>query len=344
MAKYEWLWDEARMRYYRIDHVAREHVYEDGNRMQMEANRPRSTPQDTEGQPVPSASATTRVVPPASTSATIVSSAESRSPTYQLVPGATAGAIERNFVVRAPSFFRLYRVFALRPIPNGLGSAAQTALLSILRAENEIISGVCRFVVIREANAEGLVLVLPILSYQRQGVAADGVTKHEHGIIHTGKNAPTARPNEEPSKRGEQSMMPNPIRVEQCDPTEKLDPMSRINYGRRTFIPITVPVHHVGEVHEGSRDHLHRQYRFVQEARNPQGQGRPEAQQEQPLRKQEDSRAAEARHYQSEYQRCKDKGLLEVAILQHLISVYQRTHSGLTWEQASAIVQSLLKY
>ncbi|KAM3416843.1 hypothetical protein BST61_g8433 [Cercospora zeina] len=321
MAGSEWLLDKARNLYYRIDYVNRQCVYQDGTTKPVPPTQPRSMPQNTGGQPASSTDAVTRVVPPTSTRATMVSSVSSRSPTYQI----------------------LHRVFALRLAANGLASAAHTALLSSLRADNELIPGVCRFVVIREPNDEGKVLVLPILSYERQGVAADGVVKHEHGIVHTDRKPPDALPMERPG-RGEESMMPNPVRVVPDDPTEKLHPCSRINYGKPTWISITLPVHHVGDVHEASRDHLYRQYRYVQDRKQTPGQRGTEARQEQPLKKQEDVRTAEARHYQNEYRKLKDKGLPELEILQHLIAVYQRTHPGLTWEQASATVQSLLKY
>lgn len=110
----------------------------------------------------------------------------------------------------------------------------------------------------------------PILTYNRQGVGKEGVTKSEHAIIHTGRDAPEAHRTER-ARKGEDPML-RPIRVDQDDRAEKLDPWSRIHFGKVYSIEHNVKVRSFGKVNAQSMTALLYQFRAVWE-RNFGGQG-----------------------------------------------------------------------
>lgn len=110
----------------------------------------------------------------------------------------------------------------------------------------------------------------PIVTYGRQGVAKRGVKKVEHGIIYTGKVAPQPSSAELPA-RGETGMQPVPIRVDADEKSERLDPLSRVNYGRVYTVEHNVKVATFGMVHASSMDHLKNQFRDVWAANNAPG-------------------------------------------------------------------------
>ena len=120
-----------------------------------------------------------------------------------------------------------------------------------------VYSKVRRFVVIREA--QDYCSALPISTYGAQGVSKTGVTKSEHAIIYTGKVAPEPMAIEEPS-RGEQGMRPDPIRVEPDDREDKLDPRSRIDFGKVHTIQHNIKVKSYGKVHDNFMAALIRQF------------------------------------------------------------------------------------
>lgn len=125
------------------------------------------------------------------------------------------------------------------------------------RHGEKVFSKVRRFVVIRE----GLTYcsALPITTYGSQGVGKPGVTKSEHAIIHTGRNAPEPMSSEKPV-RGEVGMRPEPIRVEPDDREDKLDPRSRIDFGKVHTIQHNIKVRSYGNVHERSMQALQKQF------------------------------------------------------------------------------------
>jgi hypothetical protein len=116
------------------------------------------------------------------------------------------------------------------------------------------------FVVIREGIDRCEVLTID--TYGGQGVAQRGVKKSEHAIIHTGRTTPRARHNELP-KAGETGMQPIPIRVNPDNPTDKLDPMSRIHFVGITTVEHNVKVKALGFVNPTSIGALNTQFREV---------------------------------------------------------------------------------
>lgn len=296
------------LRYYN-DHVNRQYVYENGRRVPWptapaQASSPPTQPR-TISQNVPLSSA-----------AQASSSASAKSHAYELAGAATN---TRKFQARTPDWFRRYRVFMWHPTDSS--SSTESALLvSNIRDEDRHVSGVCRYVVIEEPTTERpFAIALPILSYSRQGVAAQGVVKHEHGIAYTTDTAPNPHQSELPTREEEgKGMVPNPVRVVPDYPTESLHPLSRINYGLPQRIPVTAEVIEIGLIHRDSTSSLMFQYTYVQ-------------------------RIKEQEKYKAEFQKRKAKGQHEQAILQYLTGMYRNSHPNLSWEQAWAVVKKYLE-
>ena len=125
------------------------------------------------------------------------------------------------------------------------------------RFGENVFSKVRRFVVIREAQT--YCSALPITTYGAQGVGKAGVTKSEHAIIYTGKQASEPMAIEEPS-RGEVGMRPDPIRVDPDDREDKLDPRSRIDFGKVHTIQHNIKVRSYGRVNDRSMQALIKQF------------------------------------------------------------------------------------
>ena len=82
-----------------------------------------------------------------------------------------------------------------------------------------------------------------------------GVRKSEHAIIFTGKETPVPQLAEAPA-RHERGLLPQAIRVDGDDPTQKLDPMSRIDFGKVYTIEHNVKVRSMGKVNRASEGAL----------------------------------------------------------------------------------------
>ncbi|KAK6401681.1 hypothetical protein LTR95_019160, partial [Oleoguttula sp. CCFEE 5521] len=102
----------------------------------------------------------------------------------------------------------------------------------------------------------------PINTYNGRGVSKPGVIKSDHAIIYSGRKCPDPDPAERPA-RGEAGMRPAAIRVDPDDKVTKLDPMSRIDFGKVHTVEHNVKVKPFGNVHEGSRIDLERQFDSV---------------------------------------------------------------------------------
>lgn len=136
-----------------------------------------------------------------------------------------------------------------------------------------------RFVVVREADQfctalyvdEELLMVLfgcladktsPIGTYGGKGVSKDRVKKSDHAIIYSGRQPPQPVDNEMP-KRGERGMRPNAIRVDPDEREDKLDPMSRIDFGKPHTVHHNLKVRSFGMVNGRSREQLLSQFKAV---------------------------------------------------------------------------------
>ena len=195
-------------------------------------------------------------------------------------------------------FFTVGRVFAILWVePAGESSTQVTNLeagTTTGRFGESVFSKVRRFVVIREGDK--YCSALPITSYGHRGVGKPGVNKSEHSIIYTTKHPPDPLPTELPV-RGEDGMRPNPIRVDTDDPIDKLDSLSRIDYGKVHTIQHNIKVKPFGKVNPKSMFALTNQFGNVWRAL-PTGQAsisRNVEESEQPIATAQDRTATQLR-------------------------------------------------
>lgn len=140
--------------------------------------------------------------------------------------------------------------------------------MSVGRFGEYVYSSVRRFVVIREATS--YCSALPITTYHNRGVSKETVKKAEHAIIYTGKYVPQPRPGELPRREiQEVGMQPDAIRVDTDSPEDKLDPMSRLNYGAVHTIQHNIKVKPYGKVHAKSYLKLLQQFASVWNQQHP---------------------------------------------------------------------------
>jgi hypothetical protein len=169
-----------------------------------------------------------------------------------------------DYKIRDRRFYKTGRVFlALWAEPAGGSSALLTSAergVVLNHLGERVFSKVRRFVVIRESD--GYCGAVPINTYGGQGVAKRGVKKSEHAIIYTGRTQPRVRTDEAP-RREETGMQSIPIRVDPDNPTDQLDPMSRIHFGGITTIQHNIRVKPFGIVNSASMDDLQYQFRKV---------------------------------------------------------------------------------
>ena len=150
-------------------------------------------------------------------------------------------------------FFTVGKVFHVLWVePAGESNTQVTGLevgTTIGRFGERAFSKVRRFVVVREGD--NYCSALPITSYGHRGVGKPGVNKSEHSVIHTTKNPPEPLPAELPL-RGEDGMRPHAIKVDSDDPIDKLDALSRLDYGKVHTIQHNIKVKAFGKVNPKS--------------------------------------------------------------------------------------------
>ena len=120
-----------------------------------------------------------------------------------------------------------------------------------------VFSKVRRFIVIREGSS--YCSCLPIMTYGKRGVGKPGVVKSEHSIVHTSKVPPDPLPEEAP-RRDEAGMRPQAVRVDADDPKQKLDEVSRLDYGKIHTIQHNIKVKSFGKVNPKSMNALLHQF------------------------------------------------------------------------------------
>lgn len=103
----------------------------------------------------------------------------------------------------------------------------------------------------------------PVKTYGGEGVSRKGVRKCEHAIIYTGKDVPLPIRREAPSRKESKGLLPQAIRVDADDPAIKLDPMSRIDFGKVYTIEHNVKVRSLGKVNRVSLQPLLYQLKVV---------------------------------------------------------------------------------
>ena len=159
-----------------------------------------------------------------------------------------------DYKIHKSKFFVVGRVFlVLWTEPAGGGGTAVSRYEVLNHLGQRVFSKIRRFVVVRAGPH--FCSALPISTYNGQGVAKQTVVKSDHAIIYTGPIAPTPRRGELPG-RGEAPMRSIPIRVDLDNATEKLDPMSRINFGGVHLIQHNVKTKSFGVVNKNSLTRL----------------------------------------------------------------------------------------
>ena len=150
-------------------------------------------------------------------------------------------------------FFTVGKVFLVLWVePAGESNTVVTGLevgTTYGRFGERAFSKVRRFVVVREGD--NYCSALPITSYGHRGVGKPGVNKSEHSIIHTSKTPQAPLAAELPT-RGEDGMRDQAIRVDTDDPIDKLESLSRLDYGKVHTIQHNIKVKSFGKVNPKS--------------------------------------------------------------------------------------------
>ncbi|KAE9367984.1 hypothetical protein N431DRAFT_384049 [Stipitochalara longipes BDJ] len=122
--------------------------------------------------------------------------------------------------------------------PFGSGGTEITALSAAKHGE-KAFHKVRRFIVMR--NKKGHSICIPILTYGHQGVLKYGVHPEDHAVVYSSKT-------EGPYyHEGEKELLTKkPIRLDIKDPSEKLDPQSRLNYAKTYTVEHNVKVFFIG--------------------------------------------------------------------------------------------------
>lgn len=81
----------------------------------------------------------------------------------------------------------------------------------------------------------------PITTYSGQGVAKAGVDREKHAVIYMRGSQPGM-------KKQEPKMTKEALEVEPAKPDQKLDPMSRLNFGKVYTVEHNVKVMPVGKI------------------------------------------------------------------------------------------------
>lgn len=137
-------------------------------------------------------------------------------------------------------------------------SASVVSGISTGRFGEAVFSKIRCFVVVREDSHA--CTVLPILTYNHMGVSKKGLKKSDHAIVHSGKDPPLLLPSERPAQ-GELGLLPHTIRVDMDDPSEKLDPMSRVCFTRIYTVEHNIKVRSLGKVNVASMRQLLAQFK-----------------------------------------------------------------------------------
>ncbi|KAF2087089.1 hypothetical protein K490DRAFT_57161 [Saccharata proteae CBS 121410] len=166
--------------------------------------------------------------------------------------------LDPRYMIRRPGygFFKVGKVFkCLWPEPTTMPDNNNTVVTGPMG--ERIYAKIRWFVVIREGR--NACTCLSIQTYQNQGVAKTGVLKSEHSIVHTIDQYPQSTNLERP-RRNEEGML-TPISVVPTDEVERrMDPMSRVNYGKPYTVEHNVKVFDFGQVHDDSISIMRRNF------------------------------------------------------------------------------------
>lgn len=165
-----------------------------------------------------------------------------------------AEQVDRRYQRRkdAPQFFVVGRVFALlwhesAGDPRSKNGGSESAHTTMGRFGQRVFSHIRRMVVVQQR--QGYSVCIPINTYGGQGVSKPGLVateRNRHAVIHADDMLPHS------SESDDGLMVKKPIAVDMFEPEQKLDRMSRVNFGKPTSVEWSVKVMHVGKVAQSS--------------------------------------------------------------------------------------------
>lgn len=94
----------------------------------------------------------------------------------------------------------------------------------------------------------------PISTNSGQGAAKKGLRQEQHTIVYTSAEVPQRLPSET-------RLLKKPIKIDLVNPSEKLDPLSRLNLGKHYVVEHNVKVCEVGEIRGHNKRLLRELYR-----------------------------------------------------------------------------------
>jgi hypothetical protein len=152
----------------------------------------------------------------------------------------------------ARDFFSEGRVFATLVHVKAEGEETSDSDVKFVKKNiygEKVFSHVRQMVVVKQR--EGYCWCLPISTYNGLGVAKRGMTmanRQKHTIVYDNSKKPTRG-------KDEIDLDKKPIAVVVA-PKQKLDPLSRLNFGQRISVELNVKVMNVGKVHSDSMPYL----------------------------------------------------------------------------------------
>ncbi len=134
-------------------------------------------------------------------------------------------------------FGRIFKVLWSEPVGSG-----GTEITAEFPHSGRAFHKVRRFLIVSERN-KGHSICIPILTYGNQGVLKRGVHPEDHAVVYSSK---TRGPYLLEDEKG--LMTKHPIRVEVFMDSQKLDPLSRLNYAKLYTVEHNVKVFFIGRV------------------------------------------------------------------------------------------------
>ncbi|KAF2758936.1 hypothetical protein EJ05DRAFT_475176 [Pseudovirgaria hyperparasitica] len=225
----DWVWSDEAQCYWRNEYINDQWqvVYHSSSSATASTAQPSSmsTPSYTSysyGR-TPGAGAQPGTVPTQTTTGT-----ETLDPSYQLRTDA------RSFYIRG-------RMFATLHIEayGGTATGADAENVFTVKYGEKAYCQIRRFVVVKDDR--GYCLACPVATYRGRGTTKRGVNPKQHAVIFTTNSGPNWM-------QGETEMDKDPIGVDAADPSIRLGPASRINFGQVHCIQHNVKVKDLGVV------------------------------------------------------------------------------------------------
>ncbi|OAG03166.1 uncharacterized protein CC84DRAFT_1261782 [Paraphaeosphaeria sporulosa] len=156
----------------------------------------------------------------------------------------------------ARQFFRVGKVFAMLHIQAASATdlTALSANITVVQYGERAFSQIRRFVIVD--SRRGFVYACPIFTYSKRGTLKPGCISSEHSVIHLYGSTPTMFEGER-----ERGLDKEPICVNPADTSVRMDPASRLHYGKVYPIEMNVKVKDIGDVIPEQHSLLLRYYR-----------------------------------------------------------------------------------